>query len=202
MLILGESLYWKYSKFKKKLLPVFLRDHVIIRLVLNIGLFFHILFLFYFNLKNKLNLKKNFLIIFYIKELVDVILQFDTTIDTNLIKTKLLIYIAHVKNEYLKLYNKNLRNDSISMVSSSLFGLRKCRYSISISENFTPSDDLTIKTCILINNFQKSIELLDDIEHKLNAKSNSKTTSLDTSLQSIVDVLEENIEYMVEINTI
>lgn len=132
-------------------------------------------------------------------ELLDIILQFDTNIDTNLIKNKLLIYIAHVKNEYYKLYHKsNSINPHLTNGETFLRSLRPKKYSITLSELNVPSDDLTIKSCILINNFQKSIELLDDIEHKLNNKTLDKENSIDSTLKSIVEVLEENINYMVK----
>jgi len=127
-------------------------------------------------------------------ELLNIILKFDTKIDTNLIKSKLLIYIAHVKNEYYKLYNKNERTRGVERFYTFNFKNER-KYSISVSENYTPSDDLTIKSCILINNFQKSIELLDDIEFKLNT---NDSNTIDTTLKSIVEVLEDNIGYMIK----
>ena len=58
-----------------------------------------------------------------------------------------------------------------------------------------PSNQLTITSCILMNNFNKTIELLNDIEHKLTNKSELKRVVID-QLESIKLILKEDLHNM------
>lgn len=63
------------------------------------------------------------------------------------------------------------------------------------TDKIYPSNQLTITSCILMNNFNKTIELLDDIEHKLTNKSELKRVVID-QLESIKLILKEDLQNM------
>ena len=112
----------------------------------------------------------------------------------NLIKSKLLTYSALVKKEYQKIY----RVGSIDFFDrkSLLNGSSNKKLSISMINVLQPSDEFTITTCILMNNFKKTIELLDEIEQKLKSKSELRQVVID-QLESIKVILNEDLTSMI-----
>jgi hypothetical protein len=135
----------------------------------------------------------------------------------NLIKSKLLTYSVHIKKQYNKIYrtgsishnqqvSRTLLNTLTVLASTgigggggsesdkSFFGSSKSSTGYS---QVQPTDELTITSCVLMNNFQKTIELLDEIEQKLTAKSELKQAVVD-QLDSIKVILKEDLDNMVE----
>ena len=149
-------------------------------------------------------------------ELLHTILQFDTKNSdlnlphqlcfVNLIKNKLLTYATHVKNEFHKVYSPvsiHKVNKSISLSnknSNLLLGTFEFNRSNSIQEyvnnSESPSNELTVLTCILVNNFEKIIQLLNDMELKLKNKSKLKKSVID-QLQSIKEILKEDLNTLI-----
>jgi hypothetical protein len=112
----------------------------------------------------------------------------------NLIKSKLLTYSALVKKEYQKIYRVGSVdfNDRKSLLN----GSNNKKLSISTINVLQPSDEFTITTCILMNNFKKTIELLDEIEEKLKSKSELRQVVID-QLESIKVILNEDLNSMI-----
>ncbi len=155
-------------------------------------------------------------------ELLQTILLFDTDNSdlnlpqqmcfVNLIKSKLLTYSCHIKKQYNKIYragsiNYNTVNSKTLLNSLSLMtgmaATQNTNHFIDDTSgglNFSfvqPTNELTITSCILMNNFKKTIELLDEIQLKLTTKSELKQVVID-QLESIKVILKEDLDNMIE----
>jgi hypothetical protein len=64
------------------------------------------------------------------------------------------------------------------------------------ADKIYPSNQLTITSCILMNNFQKTIDFLNEIEPKLTNKSKLNRTVVD-QLESIRLILREDLHNMI-----
>jgi HPt (histidine-containing phosphotransfer) domain-containing protein len=96
----------------------------------------------------------------------------------NLIKSKLLAYSAHVKCEYHKI--AAVASDHLAAIEPTINRLTA----------------LDITSCILMNNFKKTIQLLDDIESRLTSRSQLKRVVLD-QLESIKVILKDDLANMI-----
>jgi uncharacterized membrane protein YgcG len=138
----------------------------------------------------------------------------------NLIKSKLLTYSVHIKKQYNKIYragsvnyNQNVSKtllNTLSVLATTGMGgggghesgggghggTSNRSLSVSDYSQVSPANELTITSCILMNNFQKTVELLDEIQLKLTAKSELKQAVID-QLESIKVILREDLDNMV-----
>lgn len=64
------------------------------------------------------------------------------------------------------------------------------------ADKIYPSNQLTITSCILMNNFQKTIDFLNEIEPKLTSKAKLNRTVVD-QLESIRLILKEDLHNMI-----
>ncbi len=111
----------------------------------------------------------------------------------------MIAYSAHVKKEFNKVYRRNSRNDleyskEISKHFSNAFNMTSILTMRKKSSFFKsrPTTELTISSCILMNNYKRIIELLDEIEHKLTNQ------SVADQLESIRDILEQDLYIRIE----
>ena len=108
----------------------------------------------------------------------------------NLVKSKLIAYSAHVKKEFNKVYRRNSKNDFeyTKEISKQFSHATQKKFSLKSRSN----TELTISSCILMNNYKRMIELLDEIENKLT------NDSVSEQLESINDILEQDLNIRIE----
>ena len=112
----------------------------------------------------------------------------------NLVKSKLLAYSAHVKKEYYKMFKKKYANEERS---KSIFDILVPPRKRSIFK-LRPTNELTIASCILINNFKRTRELLHEIKNKICYKTDKLTnSSIQEQLDSLDVILEQDLNNMI-----
>ena len=116
----------------------------------------------------------------------------------NLVKSKLIAYSAHVKKEFHKVYRRNSRSnfEYNKEITKNFYNAISVSPEPSIRKKSLfksrPSTELTISSCILMNNYKRIIELLDEIGLKLT------NVSVSDQLESIRDILDQDLNILIE----
>jgi hypothetical protein len=153
-------------------------------------------------------------------ELLNTVVQFDTNdSDLNfshqmcfvsLLKTKLLTYSNMIKKEYHQVFIKrnSVKHHKQRFMNKVPLNVIKASNECNQQQQEVHNDEhmeklkrkneqTTITSCILMNNFHKTIELFDEIQLKLTSKSELKQC-VQNQLQSIKEILIEDLSTLIK----